>query len=162
MAIDFETIANKTARLAGSPHAFVIAVLVVLFWALLGPVFAYSETWQLVINTGTTIVTFLLLFVVQNTQMRDTYAIHLKLDEIIRALTDCENSILDAESLSQAELDQKIGEYKVLANKAHEAKEGLEQVNRAIEAKVEEAKPSPTLRRTLERWLRKNTPESSA
>ena len=89
---------------SGRPSTFILAVLAIVVWALTGPFFGWSETWQLVINTGTTIVTFLMVFLIQNTQSRDTEAIHLKLDELIRANREARNQFLDLESLSEAEL----------------------------------------------------------
>ena len=100
----FTHFANATARLAGSPMAFLAAVLLILAWALSGPFFAYSETWQLVINTGTTIVTFLMVFLIQNTQNRDGYALQTKLDEIIRS-SNAENIFMGIEKLTDKELE---------------------------------------------------------
>ncbi|HEY1264225.1 MAG TPA: low affinity iron permease family protein [Terriglobales bacterium] len=96
--------AAEAAQVLGSPLAFTTAVAAVLAWALLGRYYHYSDTWQLVINTGTTIVTFLSVFLIQNTQNRDARAIHLKLDEIIRAIAGADNRIIDAEHLSDEEL----------------------------------------------------------
>ena len=100
----FRKIAGKTAHNVGSPGAFVGAATVVFAWAVTGPLFHFSDTWQLVINTGTTIVTFLMVFLIQNTQNRDSYAIHLKLDELIRANALARNSLMGAEDLTDAEL----------------------------------------------------------
>jgi len=101
----FVRFAASTATWAGTSPAFVIAVLVVLVWALLGPVFHYSDTWQLVINTGTTIVTFLMVFLIQNTQNRDTKALQVKLSELILALEAANNKIAAIENASPEELD---------------------------------------------------------
>ena len=98
----------------GSSQAFAAAVGVIIGWALLGPVFHFSDTWQLVINTGTTIVTFLMVFLIQNTQNRDTAAIHIKLDELIR-VTKGHNALLDLEELDQEELDEFHARYEKLA-----------------------------------------------
>lgn len=101
----FAKFANVTARAAGSPPAFLICVALVLVWAVTGPLFGFSETWQLVINTGTTIVTFLMVFLIQNTQNRDGIALQTKLDELIRATTDAENEFIGIEKLTDKELE---------------------------------------------------------
>jgi len=98
--------ACSAARYAGHPLAFLTAVLLVLIWALTGPLFAYSDTWQLVINTSTTIVTFLMVFLIQHTQNRDTLAVQLKLAELIMAANDAENRLATAEDLSEEELEE--------------------------------------------------------
>lgn len=108
----FDEAASDVSRFAGKPLTFFLALLTVLVWAALGPVFGYSEVWQLVINTGTTIITFLLLFVVQNTQNRDTMALQLKLDAIIYVLTGCDNELIKAEDLTVKELEQMVAEFK--------------------------------------------------
>jgi len=100
----FAKFSNATARLTGSPLAFLICVALVLVWAATGPMFKYSETWQLVINTGTTIVTFLMVFLIQNTQNRDNAALQAKLDELIRA-SKAKNEFIGIENLSDEELD---------------------------------------------------------
>jgi low affinity Fe/Cu permease len=102
----FTRFARWTACHAGRPSAFVIAALVIVLWAVTGPYFNYSDTWQLVINTGTTIVTFLMVFLIQNTQNRDSQALHLKLDELIRAKKGARNSLLNLDDLSDEELEQ--------------------------------------------------------
>jgi low affinity Fe/Cu permease len=102
----FRKFAQATSTMVGSPWAFIIAVLIVLVWAATGPLFNYSDTWQLVINTGTTIITFLMVFLIQNTQNRDAKAIHLKLDELIRAVKDARTDLVDLEKLSDEELDR--------------------------------------------------------
>jgi low affinity Fe/Cu permease len=100
----FTRFARWTANHAGRPSAFVLAAVVVVAWAITGPLFDFSDTWQLVINTGTTIVTFLMVFLIQNTQNRDSQALHLKLDELIRAKKGARNSLLDLDDLSDEEL----------------------------------------------------------
>lgn len=100
----FTRFANATARAAGSPWAFLAAVLLILAWAVCGPVFGYSETWQLVINTGTTIVTFLMVFLIQNTQNRDGFALQTKIDELIRS-SSAENIFMGIEKLTDKELE---------------------------------------------------------
>ena len=102
----FETIAQRVANWAGRPIAFITAFTVVLLWGLTGPVFHYSDTWQLVINTSTTIVTFLMVFLIQNAQNRDAGAIQAKLDEIIRATTDARNEFIGIEHLTEKELQR--------------------------------------------------------
>jgi len=101
----FGQAAAWTARASGTRWAFGGAVGVIASWALLGPLFHYSETWQLVINTGTTIVTFLMVFLIQNAQNRESKAIHLKLDELIRSTQQADNAMIDVEGLSEAQLD---------------------------------------------------------
>lgn len=110
----FRKIAQHTSHAIGSPVAFVLAVLVVLVWAFTGPLFGYSDTWQLVINTGTTIVTFLVVFMIQNTQNRDSKAIHLKLDEMLRAIQEARTGMVDLEDLSDRELDALEQEFREL------------------------------------------------
>lgn len=102
----FRKFANKTSAATGSSWAFITAVVIIVVWALTGPVFGFSDTWQLVINTGTTIVTFLMVFLIQNTQNRDAKALHLKLDTLIQATKGARNNIVDAEDLSDSELDE--------------------------------------------------------
>ena len=100
----FRKFAQTTSQAVGSSWAFILAVLIIIVWAITGPMFHYSDTWQLVINTGTTIITFLMVFLIQNTQNRDAKAIHLKLDELIRALKDARNELIDLERLSDEDL----------------------------------------------------------
>ena len=121
----FAKFANATARITGSPQAFLICVAAVLLWAASGPIFKFSETWQLVINTGTTIVTFLMVFLIQNTQNRDTEAIQLKLDELIRANAHARNRLLDLEDLDEDALDRVKAGFKELATRRPEAADEL-------------------------------------
>ena len=102
----FDRFARWTERQVGSPTAFVLAVAVIVIWAGSGPLFGWSDTWQLVINTGTTIVTFLMVFVIQSTQSRDTRALHLKLDELIRVNQTARNSLFNLEEMSEAEIEE--------------------------------------------------------
>jgi low affinity Fe/Cu permease len=104
-ASEFTRLAGQTAHYTGKPITFVLAVAVVVAWAVMGPVFHFSDTWQLVINTGTTIVTFLMVFLIQNTQNRDTLALQLKLDELIIATKAARNSMAGVEELSQEDLE---------------------------------------------------------
>ena len=116
----FSRMAKWASRFTGRPLCFALAMLVVLAWVVTGPIFHYSDTWQLVINTGTTIVTFLMVFLIQNSQNRDTEAIQLKLDELIRATRGAHNALLDLEELEEAELDGFRGRYIALAKAARE------------------------------------------
>ncbi len=108
----FRRIAHRTSEFVGSPWAFMVACLVIVVWATTGPIFGYSDTWQLVINTGTTIVTFLMVFLIQNTQNRDSLAIHLKLDELIRAVSHARNALIDLEELTDEELEALHEEFR--------------------------------------------------
>jgi low affinity Fe/Cu permease len=110
----FRKFAAATSRVVGSPWIFVLAVLVIIAWGVSGPLFGYSDTWQLAINTTTTIVTFLMVFLIQNTQNRDSEAIHLKLDELIRAVTTARTSMVDLEELSDEQLGRLRDEFKQL------------------------------------------------
>jgi low affinity Fe/Cu permease len=107
----FARIAGRVAAWTGSSWAFCMALLVVVVWAVTGPLFQFSDTWQLVINTGTTVVTFLVVFLIQNTQNRDARAIHLKLDEIIKAMDQAQNEMIDIEHLSDEELQKLANKY---------------------------------------------------
>ena len=101
----FHNFAKQLSAEVGSPWAFIAALGIVVVWSVTGPLFKYSDTWQLVINTGTTIVTFLMVFLIQNTQNRDAKAIHLKLDELIRCIKGARNTLIDLEEMSEEELD---------------------------------------------------------
>jgi low affinity Fe/Cu permease len=114
----YSSFAKTAARVCGKPPVFVIAVAVIAAWLVTGPVFGYSDTWQLVINTGTTIVTFLMVFLIQNTQNRDTEAIQVKLDELIRATEGAHLALLDLEELDAESLDAFRVRYETLARNA--------------------------------------------
>ncbi len=114
----FRNFARAAARWTGRPVAFAFAVIFILVWLVTGPIFHYSDTWQLVINTATTIVTFLMVFLIQNTQNRDSEAVQLKLDELLRAAQGAHNALLDIEELSEQELDEIKCRYAKLAEKA--------------------------------------------
>jgi len=109
---------RHAARLMGQPWAFTLAVAIIVIWALTGPLFGWSDTWQLIINTGTTIVTFLMVFLIQNTQNRDTEALQLKLDELIRATQGAHNALLDLEELETDTLESFRKKYLKLASAA--------------------------------------------
>lgn len=100
----FQKVSNRVAAMVGSPFSFLTALLIVIVWATTGPLFGFSDTWQLVINTGTTIVTFLMVFLIQNTQNRDAKAMHLKLDELIQSIKGARNEFINLEDLSDDEL----------------------------------------------------------
>src|SRR5512135_2823814 len=112
----FRKIAGGVSRWAGSPGAFIIAVLILIIWGISGPIFKYSDSWQLVINTGTTIITFLMVFLIQNTQNRETRAINLKLDELIRAISEARNDLIDMENVSDEELEKVEDQFHHLIN----------------------------------------------
>ena len=105
----------------GHPAAFMIAALIIVVWAVTGPIFKFSDTWQLVINTGTTIVTFLMVFLIQNTQNRDSHAVQRKLDELIRGVGGAHNALLDLEELEESDLERFRERYEQLARTAREA-----------------------------------------
>jgi low affinity Fe/Cu permease len=131
----FGIFARKTSNILGSAWAFVAAILIIVVWALTGPTFHYSDTWQLIINTGTTIVTFLMVFLIQNTQNRDAKAVHLKLDELIRALGPARDRLVDLEKLSDDELKTLEQEFEKLRKKAEGAKEEVEELKETAVSK---------------------------
>ena len=114
----FTRFAKSTARKAGHPATFCVAVAIIVSWAASGPLFGFSDTWQLIINTGTTIVTFLMVFLIQNTQNRDSEAIQVKLDELIRSIEGAHLALLDLEELDDQDLDRICGDYRDLAKQA--------------------------------------------
>lgn len=114
----FHIFAARVSEIVGTPLAFGIAVLFIVFWILSGPVFGFSTGWQLVINTGTTIITFLIVFIIQNTQNRDSRAIHLKLDELIRATSRARNSLIDLEEMEDEDLDRFEKEFRKVYERA--------------------------------------------
>jgi low affinity Fe/Cu permease len=116
----FNRFAKWTSRTAGHPATFAAAVLIILVWATTGPIFEFSDTWQLAINTGTTIITFLMVFLIQNTQNRDGAAVQLKLDELIRAIEGAHNGLLDLEELSDEDLARIRASFEALARKSRE------------------------------------------
>lgn len=120
----FRLLAHKISGYVGTPEAFAFAILGIVIWSLLGPAYNFSDTWQLVVNTSTTIITFLMVFIIQNSQNRDARAIHLKLDELIRANKHARNRLIDLENLSEQELDILHSEFcetqKVTQQRIHE------------------------------------------
>jgi low affinity Fe/Cu permease len=116
----YSTFAKSAAHFCGRPRVFAMAVGIIVIWGVTGPIFKFSDTWQLVVNTGTTIITFLMVFLIQNTQNRDTEAMQIKLDELIRATQGAHNALLDLEELDEAELDEFRTRYERLAQTARE------------------------------------------
>ena len=126
----FTRFARSISAVSGRPATFAAAVLIILMWAITGPIFGFSDTWQLVINTGTTIVTFLMVFLIQSTQNRDTEALQIKLDELIRSVKGARNEVLDLEELDEKELDEIREEYLNLAEHARRHIEARENKRR--------------------------------
>ena len=116
----FSNVARDVSTVAGRPWVFALAVLVVLVWALTGPIFGFSDTWQLVINTGTTIVTFLMVFLIQSTQNKDTLVVHVKLNELIASSPGASNHLIDLEDMSDADLERLQIAFQQLADRAEE------------------------------------------
>ena len=129
----FRRFAHATSRIVGHAWSFVVAIAVIAVWAITGPMFGYSDTWQLVINTGTTIVTFLMVFLIQNTQNRDATAIHLKLDELIRAVHGARNSLVDLEDLSDEELEDLQREFESVRKHADHRHPQVEAIQSELE-----------------------------
>jgi low affinity Fe/Cu permease len=114
----FRVFARNSSIILGSAWAFTMAVLVIIIWGATGPTFHFSDTWQLIINTGTTIVTFLMVFLIQNTQNRDAKAVHLKLDELLRAIKGARNELVDLEGLSDEDLKKLEKQFQQIRRKA--------------------------------------------
>jgi low affinity Fe/Cu permease len=129
----FHVFARRSSEVLGSAWAFIIAIVIIVVWGITGPTFHFSDTWQLIINTGTTIVTFLMVFLIQNTQNRDAKAVHLKLDELIRALKGARNNLVDLEKLSDEELKKLEQQFTRLRERAENA------TNRLAEAQKSKA-----------------------
>ena len=125
----FRIAAHKTSTVLGSAWAFMAAVSIIILWALSGHIFHYSDTWQLIINTGTTIVTFLMVFLIQNTQNRDSRAVQLKLDELIRSVSGARNKLMDLEALSDEELDRFQKEFQRLRKRSERAAEVVSEIS---------------------------------
>ena len=132
----FGVFARRASNVLGSAWVFVVAILIIVTWAATGHAFGYSDTWQLIINTGTTIVTFLMVFLIQNTQNRDAKAVHLKLDELIRALGGARNKLVDLEKLSDDELKTLESEFEKLRQKAEGAKEEVQELKETTQGKT--------------------------
>ena len=115
----FRKFSQASAQVVGSSWAFILSVLIIVAWAASGPMFHYSDTWQLIINTGTTVITFLMVFIIQNTQNRDAKAIHLKLDELIKGVQGARTSLVNLEQLSDEELERLHKEFKRLHHSHH-------------------------------------------
>ncbi len=119
----FHRFAKRASGVLGTPWGFVIALFIILVWGITGPIFHFSDTWQLIINTGTTIVTFLMVFLLQNTQNRDAKSTAIKLDELIRAISGARNDLLDLDRLSEQELARLENEFQELSDKASDARD---------------------------------------
>jgi low affinity Fe/Cu permease len=128
----FRHFARKASAVLGSAWAFIGALVIISVWGLTGPMFHFSDTWQLIINTGTTIVTFLMVFLIQNTQNRDAKAMHLKLDELIRAVQGARNRLVDLEKLSDEELKQLEEQFTRLRNKAAQHASEVEETEEEV------------------------------
>jgi low affinity Fe/Cu permease len=133
----FNHLAQAVAWQVGRPITFAAATLIVLIWALTGPLFAYSDTWQLVINTSTTIITFLMVFLIQNTQNRDSIAIQVKLDELLRAIKEARNSVIDLDSLDENELQGLLKEYRQLATEDRAERAATISAARAVATSIQ-------------------------
>jgi low affinity Fe/Cu permease len=131
----FQKMSNKVTKATGSPMAFIIALTVVIIWAVTGPIFHYSDTWQLVINTGTTIITFLMVFIIQQSQNKDTVAIHLKLNELIASHDRASNRLVDIEDLTEEELE-KIKSFYITISELAEKENNVNRSHSLSEAEV--------------------------
>ena len=120
----FTRLAKKASTFTGRPACFALALGIIVAWAVTGPLFGCSDTWQLVINTGTTVITFLMVFLIQSTQNRDTEAMQIKLDELIRVSRRADDALLDLEELEEAELDALRARYEDMARQARDARDG--------------------------------------
>jgi len=127
MNLWFSRFASRTAQIVGHPYMFLFAVAVIILWGITGPYFHYSDTWQLIINTGTTIITFLVVFLIQNTQNRDAKALHLKLDELIRSHSPANNDLIDVEKLSDEELQELEKRYEQIRKQCEERRKHTDQ-----------------------------------
>ena len=134
----FRVFARGASELLGSAWVFVLAISIIAVWAATGHFFDYSDTWQLLINTGTTIVTFLMVFIIQNTQNRDSKAVHLKLDELIRSIANARNHLVNVDRLSDEELKRLEGEFKRISKKADDAVERVEEAAADVVEATEE------------------------
>src|SRR6186997_3241475 len=136
----FREFANQASEAMGSPWAFIAAALLIIIWAISGPLFGFSETWQLVINTGTTIITFLMVFLIQNTQNRDAKAMHLKLDELLRSMEGARTGMVDLEDLSDEDLRKLQSEFQRLRERNPNLFENdIQAVEQVVQARGESA-----------------------
>jgi low affinity Fe/Cu permease len=147
----FDRIAKRISHLTGHPVIFVMACLVIVVWGALGPVLGYSDTWQLAINTSTTIVTFLMVFLIQNTQNRDSEALHLKIDELLRALDTADTRLVDLEERSEQELEQLRRKYKDLAS--HPVLEGQVEAGGSSQSASDSRAGQPSRNQSVRRCI---------
>ena len=138
----FGAFSAAVAHWSGKPQVFAVAVAVLILWAIFGPWTGYSEQWQLVVNTGTTILTFLMVFIIQNTQNRHTTALHIKLDEVIRAIHGAKNELIDLEDLSEVELERLQKRFRHLGERARQLKDQAQASGRPKNAPVKAASKS--------------------
>ncbi|HEY1770246.1 MAG TPA: low affinity iron permease family protein [Chthoniobacterales bacterium] len=131
----FRVIAHKSSSVLGTAWAFIVAVAVIVVWAATGRLFHYSDTWQLIINTGTTIVTFLMVFLIQNTQNRESRAVQLKLDELIRSMRGARNKLMDLEALTDEDLDDFEKEFRRLRKRAEQTAETVTQMSKGAKSR---------------------------
>jgi len=153
----FTRFTKRTAYATGQPLTFVLAVLVVVVWGITGPLFHFSDTWQLVINTGTTIITFLMVFLIQNSQNRDSAALQIKLDELIRA-TRARNSLLDVDNLDEDALERIRENYRKLAHNKEEEARQAKRASHRVRAAEESSEACQEIRE-IERELAKASPD---
>ncbi len=153
----FEKFANAATKFTGSSHAFIGATLIVIIWAVSGPIFGYSETWQLVINTGTTIITFLMVFLIQKAQNKDSKAIQIKLNELIASNQRASNRIVDIEDLTEKELDQLHCYYEKLSDFAEED-DDIHESHSIDAAQRNQDRKLEAFKKRHEEWL-KNQPK---
>jgi low affinity Fe/Cu permease len=139
----FRTNANKIADKVGSPGAFGVGLLVVIVWAVTGPLYHYSDTWQLVINTGTSVITFLMVFLIQNTQNRDAQAMQLKLNELIRAVSTARNMMVDLENCSEEEIKEISAEFATIRTRLSARRNSTRETNALNKNAEPEVTPTP-------------------
>jgi len=147
----FDRSATYIARLMGHPSAFALACLVIVVWGAMGPFLGYSDTWQLAINTSTTIVTFLMVFLIQNTQNRDSHALHLKIDELLRALDAADTRLVDVEERSEQELERLRKHYKALATSPGANGETCQPEQTASDSRAARRTRNQSLRRSVQK-----------
>ena len=137
----FGHVADKVSKATGHPFTFVLCCAVIIVWAVSGPIFHFSDTWQLIINTGTTIITFLMVFLIQNTQNRDAKAIHLKLDELIRSIKGARNSMVNLEELSDQDLKDLKDQFQRLRERTGDRDSALETLRDSVDDAISEKAP---------------------